>query len=210
MKQRFIKKEGNSTLLLFFAGWGSDENLFPDRCRRNATACCVSTIRIWILTIVCWRVTGRYGSWPGPWGMGSLPDIGRKRISLWDEAGSERYAFSYSRYKGIPEAIFQGTLENFSEPVLIRFRRRICGSAAQVKTFLSHHPYREVDDLHQELAALWTVVKNRPAVEWTWDKAVVGTNDKIFRLRTSAKPGREWPWKKWMRNTMTRSCSVSC
>ena len=28
MKQRFIKKEGNSTLLLFFAGWGSDENLF--------------------------------------------------------------------------------------------------------------------------------------------------------------------------------------
>ena len=82
--------------------------------------------------------------------------------------------------KGIPEAIFQGTLENFSEPVLIRFRRRICGSAAQVKTFLSHHPYREVDDLHQELAALWTAVKDRPAVEWTWDKAVVGTNDKIF------------------------------
>lgn len=82
--------------------------------------------------------------------------------------------------KGIPEAIFQGTLENFSEPVLIRFRRRICGSAAQVKTFLSHHPYREVDDLHQELAALWTAVKARPAVEWTWDKAVVGTNDKIF------------------------------
>ena len=26
--------------------------------------------RIWILTIVCWRVTGRYGSWPGPWGYG--------------------------------------------------------------------------------------------------------------------------------------------
>lgn len=82
--------------------------------------------------------------------------------------------------KGIPEAIFQGTLENFSEPVLIRFRRRICGSAAQVKIFLSHHPYREIDDLHQELAALWTAVKARPAVEWIWDKAVVGMNDKIF------------------------------
>lgn len=28
MKQVFIKKEGNPRLLLFFAGWGSDENLF--------------------------------------------------------------------------------------------------------------------------------------------------------------------------------------
>ena len=28
MKQRFIKKENNPRLLLFFAGWGSDERLF--------------------------------------------------------------------------------------------------------------------------------------------------------------------------------------
>ena len=28
MKQVFIKKENNPELILFFAGWGSDENLF--------------------------------------------------------------------------------------------------------------------------------------------------------------------------------------
>ena len=28
MEQRFILREGNSSLLLFFAGWGSDECLF--------------------------------------------------------------------------------------------------------------------------------------------------------------------------------------
>ena len=28
MQQRFIKKENNPRLLLFFAGWGSDERLF--------------------------------------------------------------------------------------------------------------------------------------------------------------------------------------
>ena len=28
MKQTFIKKEGNPRLMLFFAGWGSEENLF--------------------------------------------------------------------------------------------------------------------------------------------------------------------------------------
>lgn len=28
MKQLFIKKENSPRLLLFFAGWGSDENLF--------------------------------------------------------------------------------------------------------------------------------------------------------------------------------------
>ena len=36
MKQRFIKKEGNSTLLLFFAGWGLGRKIcLPDRCRRG-------------------------------------------------------------------------------------------------------------------------------------------------------------------------------
>ena len=28
MKQTFIKKEGHPRLMLFFAGWGSEENLF--------------------------------------------------------------------------------------------------------------------------------------------------------------------------------------
>lgn len=56
--------------------------------------------------------------------------------------------------RGIAEAVFHGTLENFSDATLARFRRRICGGAGQVKEFLSHQPYRTAEELGAELAAL--------------------------------------------------------
>lgn len=209
MKQRFIKKEGNSTLLLFFAGWGSDENLFAGPVQEGCDCLLcfdykdldfdysllgVQEIRVMAWSMGVWVACQALAGKEYPYGM---------RLAV------NGTPFPIHDTKGIPETIFQGTLENFSNRA-DSFRRRICGSAAQVKTFLSHHPYREVDDLHQELAALWTVVKNRPLWSGLGTRRLSGRTTRFFRLRTSAKPGREWPWKKWMRNTMTRSCSVSC
>ncbi len=38
--------------------------------------------------------------------------------------------------RGIAEAVIHGTLENFSDATLARFRRRICGGAGQVRELL--------------------------------------------------------------------------
>ena len=181
MKQLFIKKEGNPVLLLFFAGWGSDENLFgspvPEGCD-------------YLLCFDYKNMDFDYSLLDGyqeirvlAWSMGVW--VACQTLTGKDYPYGMRLAVNGTPYpihdtKGIPEAIFRGTLENFSEPVLVRCRRRICGSATQVKLFLAHHPYRTLDDLHQELADEWTMVKARPAWKWDWDKAIVGTSDKIF------------------------------
>ena len=88
--------------------------------------------------------------------------------------------FPIDDQRGIAEAVFHGTLENFSDATLARFRRRICGGAGQVKEFLSHQPYRTTEELKGELAALEHEVGKALPAALGWDKAIIGLCDKIF------------------------------
>lgn len=88
--------------------------------------------------------------------------------------------FPIDDQRGIAEAVFHGTLENFSDATLARFRRRICGGAGQVKEFLSHQPYRTTEELKEELAALEHEVGKALPAAFGWDKAIIGLCDKIF------------------------------
>lgn len=180
MEQRFIKKENNPRLLLFFAGWGSDEHLFSRSVEDGYDyLLCFDyrtldfdyslldgyrEIRLLAWSMGVWVagqvLTGKDYPWQMRLAVGGTP-------------------FPIDDRKGIPEAIFRATLENFSDAALVRFRRRICGTAEQVKEFLSHAPYRPVPELHEELQALEQYVR-RPSAPFVWDKAIIGTDDKIF------------------------------
>mgnify|MGYP000785805472 CR=1 FL=1 len=87
MKQLFIKKEGNPVLLLFFAGWGSDENLFgspvPEGC--DYLLCFDYKNMDFDYSLLDGYQEIRVLAWSMGC-MGGLPDIDRKRLSLWDEA----------------------------------------------------------------------------------------------------------------------------
>lgn len=181
MRQVFIKREGNPRLLLFFAGWGSDEHLFtrPVMEGYDYLLCfdysCLDfdysllegyrEIRLMAWSMGVWAASQVLQGRDYPWQLRLA--VNGTPVPVDDE-------------RGIPEAIFQGTLANFSEPVLVRFRRRICGTAEGVKEFLSYAPYRSVESLQEELAALYHEVKERPVAPFGWDIAYVGTRDKIF------------------------------
>lgn len=180
MKQRFIKKENNPRLLLFFAGWGSDERLFdrPVADGYDYLLCFdyrspdfdyalldgYREIRLLAWSMGVWAaghtLAGRNYPWQMRLAVGGTP-------------------FPIDDCRGIPEAVFRGTLAHFSDAVLVRFRRRICGTAEQVKEFLSHRPYRPVEELREELQAL-AACACRPSASFVWDKAIIGTCDKIF------------------------------
>ena len=180
MKQRFIKRENNPRLLLFFAGWGSDERLF-DRPVADGYDCLLCfdyrslefdytllegyrEIRLLAWSMGVWVAGQTLAGRDYPWQM---------RLAV----GGTPYPID-DRY-GIPEAVFRGTLEHFSDAALVRFRRRICGTAEQVKTFLAHAPYRSTEELREELQALEVAVRC-PSALFEWDKALIGTRDKIF------------------------------
>ncbi len=79
---------------------------------------------------------------------------------------------------GIPVAVFEATLANLSEPALLKFYRRMCGSA-NLQYFLEHRPNRSVDDLREELAAIGTAC-SVPPKPFSWSHALIGGDDRIF------------------------------
>lgn len=180
MKQRFIKKENNPRLLLFFAGWGSDERLFdrPVADGYDYLLCFdyrspdfdyalldgYREIRLLAWSMGVWAAGQTLAGHDYPWQM---------RLAV---GGTP---FPIDDCRGIPEAVFRGTLAHFSDAALVRFRRRICGTAEQVKEFLSHRPYRPVEELREELQAL-AACACRPSASFVWDKAIIGRRDKIF------------------------------
>ena len=53
--------------------------------------------------------------------------------------------------KGIPQQVFEGTLEGLNEGTLEKFIRRMCLKKENLETFLSKRPQRAVEELQEEL-----------------------------------------------------------
>lgn len=167
--------------MLFFAGWGSEENLFqyPVEESYDYLLCFdyrtldfdypliegYTEIRLLACSMGVWVASRVFTGRPFPWQMklavGGTP-------------------FPIDDRRGIPRKIFKGTLEHFSEDTLARFRRRMCGSSGQTEEFLSHTLTRTPEELREELGALAQEITTCAAPSFTWDKAIIGNRDKIF------------------------------
>jgi hypothetical protein len=102
--------------------------------------------------------------------------------------------------RGIPPAIFDGTLSTYSESGLARFRKRMCGGVGATNDFLQYAPQRTTEDLGTELAALGEAIRSRPPKTFPWTRAVGCTADRIFPITAQKaafpdlieRPGAHW------------------
>lgn len=102
--------------------------------------------------------------------------------------------------RGIPPAIFDGTLETYSESGLARFRKRMCGGAGAMADFLTNAPQRTTEALGTELAALGEAIRALPEKELPWTRAFGCTADRIFPISAQKaafpnlieRPGAHW------------------
>lgn len=181
MIQRFIKKENNPALLLFFAGWGADDSLFelPAETGYDYLLCYDYRNLDFDYTLLQGYSSIRLLAWSmGVWVASQV--LQGKDFPYQMKLAVNGTLLPIDDGQGIPEAVFSGTLARFSEQTLVRFRRRMCGSVEEVKAFLAHHPYRSAGELREELAALAETVARSDMPCFLWDKAVVGLRDKIF------------------------------
>lgn len=83
-----------------------------------------------------------------------------------------------SDLKGIPEAIFRGTLNGLSENSVDKFRRRMCGGSAGYREFSKNAPQRNLDSLKAELLE-FAAAKPREESR-RWSQVIVSGRDMIF------------------------------
>lgn len=193
MIQKFIHQDNNRKLLLFFAGWGADEHLFSypapedydfqicfdysDLSFDFATLDAYESIRLVAWSMGIWAAATVFSDQVIPW---------EKKTAV------NGTMFPKHDQYGIPTAIFEGTLAQFSPTTLAKFRRRMCGNGQNVKEFLACNPYRSLESLHHELDTInRRLDADHEVKDFIWNQAIIGTEDLIFPLENQRRAWNE-------------------
>lgn len=181
-------------LIMFFAGWGMDERPFLNLAEAEYDIIIISnynnlnmqtTITDSLLNeyneinIVAWSM----GVWVAGYVLNSYlsdsTDTGSIKLN---SKPSHCIAINgtpipISNEYGIPEAIFNGTIETLPQSI-DKFNLRMCGSRAVYSKFKAVEPNRTAEDKKSELIALKENFTICNPLKWT--KAVISADDRIF------------------------------
>ena len=178
MKWRYFSGKSTASLCVFYTGWGMDDRVFERFMGERDT-------------LIVWDYTDL--STPLPlderplevlaWSMGVwAAQQTCPTTHLQSATAVNGTPWPIDETRGIPPAIFDGTLATYSEAGLARFRKRMCGGAAALTEFMAYAPRRTTEDLGAELAALGEAIRSRPEKTFPWTRAIGCTQDRIFPI----------------------------
>lgn len=184
MRHKIFPHTGGSPsrrLIIIFAGWAMDDKPFTGLSRPGYDIAVVWDYRT---LHIDWSFTRPYDEiCILAWSMGVY--AASMTTQALDYKVSARIAVNgtlcpVDDRRGIPEKIFNGTLDGLDSRNLRKFYRRVCGSTEAFKTFCDNIPDRDVDELRDELDAIAThSILSNPAVP-RWDLAIISRDDAIF------------------------------
>lgn len=178
MKWHYFPGKSTASLCVFYTGWGMDDHVFERFMGERDT-------------LIVWDYTDL--STPLPledrpievlaWSMGVwAAQQTCPTANLQSATAVNGTPWPIDETRGIPPAIFDGTLTTYSEAGLARFRKRMCGGVAALTEFMAHAPQRTTEDLGAELAALGEAIRMLPEVAFPWTRAIGCTQDRIFPI----------------------------
>jgi biotin synthesis protein BioG len=202
LKTTWIINKGRPNLLLFFNGWGMDDGVghylqraTPEMFTHDVLL--FHDYRDLAIQGSLEAVFDRYLSIDlAAWSLGvrvalhvSLPRVDRAlALNGTPEAISES--------SGIPEEIFRGTLEHYSEENRLKFDRRMYGSGRGHEGYAEVLSARSTADQEAELRAIWHLCRESgspPLNTWHYGKAVIGRRDLVFPVKNQLNAWQATP-----------------
>lgn len=181
MIQHFISRRGSDDLILFFAGWGMDTRPFAEL-EHIGCDCCIcydyTTLDFDTSLLADYKNIELYAWSFGVWAASVvLPDAG---LPIRHATAINGTPCGIDPERGISPEIFRATLDHLDAASLNKFYRRMCNDRDTLNRFLEVLPDRDIDSLRSELAAIGSGIARHPASRFHWDRAIVGTKDRIF------------------------------
>ena len=181
MQQIHIIHEHHPSLLLFFAGWGADETPFKAyRPAGSDLMICYDyrTLDFDQSGLNEYQEINVIGWSMGVWVASQvLPHLA---LPIASSTAINGTPYPIDEYRGIPPAIFRGTLDGLTGTSLHKFLRRMCADGAAFKAFLQVTPRRPLEELCEELAKIEEMYQALPPSTFHWQQAVIGSNDRII------------------------------
>lgn len=182
----------NKKLLLFFTGWGMDENPFREYQIPDCDFMIVYDYSSLSfddtflkpydeIRVVAWSM--------GVWAASQL--LQDRNYPVTDRIAVNGTHFPVDDRKGIPSRIFAGTLNNLNESTLSKFRKRMCGSGDVLERFLAKAPERDIENLRTELDSIGRLSLSLAPSRFKWSKVYIGNGDKIFPVENQMKAWEE-------------------
>jgi len=198
MRTYIRRREKNSHLVVFYGGWGTDENMFVPLCNdefdfimfynysADEALVLPETKTYERITLIGWSV----GVWAAEYltsKTGIKPDV---------SIAVNGTPLPADDHFGIPLNVFEGTLNNITEENIEKFYMRVFGDK---KTYLLNSdrvPRRTLKSLHDELRWLYNRIMEQKEPGFKWNYAVTSEKDRVF------------PWQNlnsyWSRQNDTR------
>ena len=182
MKTYIRRREKNNHLVVFYGGWGTDENVFTPLCNDEFDfilfynysadeALVLPEMKTYEkITLIGWSL----GVWAAEYlsvKTGIIPDI-TIAVNGTPIPADDQY--------GIPLNIFEGTLNNITEENMEKFYFRMFGDKKTYQTNIDRIPHRTLKSLHDELRWLYNRIMEQREPGFKWDYAVTSEIDRVF------------------------------
>lgn len=184
MKIKWLHKSAKRKCILFFNGWSCDEKPFQHLASKEYDVISCYDYKDILLPNEVNCVFEDYEEvYLISWSLGVYIAnlLLKAHQSLFTDAIAINGTLNpIDNLKGIPSAVFQGTIDGLNFKSLEKFWMRMCGGKSAFNHFKSNVPNREFDDQLQELKTLQHLIQNH-LVDWSiYNKALVGEQDLIF------------------------------
>lgn len=192
MQQKYLIQQHHDTLILFFAGWAADEHLFAGYTPQEADLMICYDYRHLTFdasSLAAYRTIQVYAWSMGVWAASHvLPTLD---LPVQSSLAINGTPYPIDDARGIPEAVFQGTLSGLDPRNMKKFQRRMSATSAAHRVFMERIPQRPLDEIAAELACIAEQVGQLSAPTWRWTKAIVGKQDHIIPPENQLKAWQE-------------------
>jgi hypothetical protein len=191
LPKQHLQVKSNEKLLLFFAGWGMDEQPFLHYSPVGKDL--IVAYRYTDLLLDKSLLAGYREIEVFAWSMGVwaaslvLPELQNSNYPIGTCTAINGTPFPINDEKGIPTQLFKGTLDTLSNKTLEKFRLRMCGSKDLFNYFLERAPQRGIEDLRSELIAIERTASTKSAAAFQWHQVYIGKEDRIFTLENQKR-----------------------
>lgn len=181
MNQFWINNKNNDQCILFFNGWGMDENAISHILPLNYDVCMyndynpISRIKLNPeaynkIFVVAWSL--------GVWTTSKI--INEPKLKIEKAIAINGTLKPVDMDKGISPLVFNTTLESWNDDNRTRFNQRMFGGKKQMVNQNHHLSKRSVENQKAELEYLQAEISSRPQTDFNYDCAIIGNRDMIF------------------------------
>jgi biotin synthesis protein BioG len=182
MKTYIRRSDKNDNLIVFYADWGADENLFTALCSSDSDhilfynysaneALVLPEPKTYKSVVLIGWSLGVWAAEHLSIKTGIKPDL-TIAVNGTPLPADDHY--------GIPENIFEGTLNNVTEKSMGKFYLRMFGNKSTYMKNTDRLPGRSNKSLHDELRWLYNRTMEQTEPGFRWDYAVMSTDDRVF------------------------------